>query len=39
VEFYKVAIRMNKIDAGDEMEAPGWGRNSGEMLLLYLLQK
>jgi hypothetical protein len=39
VEFYKVATRMNNIDAGDEMEAPGCGRNSGETLSLYLLQK
>jgi hypothetical protein len=35
MKFYKVAIRMNNIDAGDEMEAPGCGRNSGEMLALY----
>jgi len=35
VEFSKVAIRMNNIDAGDEMEAPGCGRNSGETLSLY----
>jgi hypothetical protein len=39
VEFYTVAIRMNNIDAGDEMEAPGCGRNSGEMLSPYGLQK